>query len=164
MSDGDKREVGGHDLDEATVKLVLREAKDLIRSLEGTAIHRINVRAGSLQIEVERSAGGTFTGQALPAPPTAAPAAGTMPIVAPIVGVFYRASAPGAKPFVEVGDAVERGQTVAIVEAMKVMNEVLSDYRGRVVEILVENGDAVEFEQPLMRIDTSGRAVEGEES
>ena len=88
------------------------------------------------------------------AAPSAAP--GTMPVVAPLVGVFYRSSSPGAKAFVEVGDTVERGQVVGIVEAMKVMNEVTSDYRGTVAEILVENGEAVQYEQALMRIDVGG--------
>jgi acetyl-CoA carboxylase biotin carboxyl carrier protein len=90
------------------------------------------------------------------APAAAAAAPGTMPVVAPLVGVFYRSGSPGAKPFVEVGDTVERGQVVGIVEAMKVMNEVTSDYRGTVAEILVENGEAVQYEQPLMRIDVGG--------
>jgi acetyl-CoA carboxylase biotin carboxyl carrier protein len=73
-------------------------------------------------------------------------------VVAPIVGVFYRSGSPGAKPFVEVGDTVERGQVVGIVEAMKVMNEVQSDFRGVVEEILVENGEAVQYEQRLMTL------------
>ena len=83
-------------------------------------------------------------------------APGTMPVVAPLVGIFYRASSPGADPFVSVGDTVERGQTVCIIEAMKVMNEVTSDFRGTVVEILVENGEAVQYEQPLLLIDVGG--------
>src|SRR5207248_1509235 len=119
---------------------VLKEAKELIRSLEGTATSRVKIQSGALQIVVERGGGATVGGVIAPmttgAPatglPTAAPSAapGMMPVVAPIVGVFYRAGTPGAKPFVEVGDTVERGQTVGIVEAMKVMNEVASDYRG----------------------------------
>jgi acetyl-CoA carboxylase biotin carboxyl carrier protein len=79
-----------------------------------------------------------------------------MPVVSPLVGVFYTAASPGAKAFVQVGDRVERGQVVGIVEAMKVMNEVASDYRGVVKEILVSNGDAVQYEARLMLIDTSG--------
>ena len=79
-----------------------------------------------------------------------------MPVVAPLVGVFYRASSPGARPFVEVGDTVERGQTVCIIEAMKVMNEVTSDFRGTVASILVEDGEAVQYEQPLLSIDMGG--------
>lgn len=150
-------------LDGESVQLLLREVRDLMRSLEGTATSRIRIKAGSLEVEVERAggvvaavaptAGGSIAAGA-PSAPVAAP--GIMPIVAPLVGVFYRASSPGAKPFVEVGDTVERGQTVAIVEAMKVMNEVTSDYRGRVVEILVQNGEAVQYEQRLVLLDTGG--------
>jgi len=79
-----------------------------------------------------------------------------MPVVAPLVGIFYRSSSPGAKPFVEVGDTVESGQKVGIIEAMKTMNEVTSDYSGVVTEILAKNGEAVQYEQSLMLIDTAG--------
>jgi acetyl-CoA carboxylase biotin carboxyl carrier protein len=78
------------------------------------------------------------------------PADNRMPVLAPLVGTFYRASQPGSKPFVEVGDTVEAGQTVCIVEAMKMMNEVVAGEAGKVAEIAVENSDWVEFEQVLM--------------
>ncbi len=67
-----------------------------------------------------------------------------------LVGTFYRQGEPGAPPFVEVGDVVEEGQDVAIIEAMKVMNHIQADRAGRVAEILVENGEMVEFEQRLI--------------
>ena len=70
-----------------------------------------------------------------------------------MVGTFYRAPAPDADPFVEVGDLVEVGQTVCIIEAMKLMNEIESDFRGRVVKILVENAQPVEFGQKLFLIE-----------
>jgi acetyl-CoA carboxylase biotin carboxyl carrier protein len=73
-----------------------------------------------------------------------------IPVLAPLVGTFYRASQPGAKAFVEPGDVVEAGQTVCIVEAMKMMNEVVAGESGKVAEIAAENGDWVEFEQVLM--------------
>ncbi|NLU42518.1 MAG: acetyl-CoA carboxylase biotin carboxyl carrier protein [Firmicutes bacterium] len=76
-------------------------------------------------------------------------AAGEFVITAPMVGTFYRAPAPGAEPFVEVGDVVEPGQTVCIVEAMKLMNEIEAERRGKIVKILVENEDPVEYGQPL---------------
>ncbi|MBV9193821.1 MAG: acetyl-CoA carboxylase biotin carboxyl carrier protein [Solirubrobacterales bacterium] len=75
------------------------------------------------------------------------------PVLAPLVGTFYRASQPGAKAFVEVGDTVEAGQTVCIVEAMKMMNEVVAGESGKVVEIAAENGEWVEFEQVLMYLE-----------
>ena len=73
-------------------------------------------------------------------------------VESPLVGTFYAAPAEGAKPFVTAGDAVKKGQTLAIVEAMKLMNEIESDYDGIVAEIYVENGQAVEYGQPLFRI------------
>jgi acetyl-CoA carboxylase biotin carboxyl carrier protein len=76
-----------------------------------------------------------------------------IPVLAPLVGTFYGAAQPGAKPFVEVGTSVELGQTVCIVEAMKMMNEVAAGEGGKVAEILVENGDWVEFEQVLMYLE-----------
>ena len=75
------------------------------------------------------------------------------PIRSPIVGTFYRAPAPGEAPFVEVGDEVKKGQVLCIVEAMKVMNEIESDVDGRVVDILVKNGEPVEYGQVLFLID-----------
>ena len=73
-------------------------------------------------------------------------------ISCPLVGIFYTAPEEGAAPFVKVGDAVQKGQTLAIVEAMKLMNEIECEYDGVVTEILAENGQAVEFGQPLFRI------------
>lgn len=70
----------------------------------------------------------------------------------PMVGTFYRAPAPGEAPFVEVGDRVRSGQTVCIIEAMKLMNEIEAEVSGQVMEILVQNGEPVEYDQPLMRI------------
>lgn len=75
-------------------------------------------------------------------------------IKSPLVGTFYRAPSPGAPPFVEVGDIVSPGQVLCIIEALKVMNEIESDVRGRIEKILVENGETVEYGQPLFLIDT----------
>ncbi|MFN3630595.1 MAG: acetyl-CoA carboxylase biotin carboxyl carrier protein [Casimicrobiaceae bacterium] len=88
--------------------------------------------------------------------PTPAPAASTDTghrIKSPMVGTFYRAASPGAKPFVEVGDTVTVGQTVCIIEAMKLMNEIEADRAGVVKAILCENGQAVEYGQPLVVIE-----------
>ncbi|RTZ59499.1 MAG: acetyl-CoA carboxylase, biotin carboxyl carrier protein [Gammaproteobacteria bacterium] len=76
-------------------------------------------------------------------------------IKSPLVGTFYRAPAPGAPPFVEEGDIVSPGQVLCIIEALKVMNEIESDVKGKVVKILVENGQPVEYGQPLFLIDTN---------
>jgi len=76
-------------------------------------------------------------------------------ITSPMVGTFYRASAPGEDPFVEIGSAISVGQTICILEAMKLMNEIESEFNGVVVEVLVDNGTPVEFGQVLMRVKKS---------
>ena len=73
-------------------------------------------------------------------------------IASPIVGTFYKSANPESKPFIKVGDRVEKGQTICIIEAMKIMNEIESDVSGEVVEILLEDEDNVEFGQPLIKI------------
>jgi acetyl-CoA carboxylase biotin carboxyl carrier protein len=102
---------------------------------------------------------------ALPAAVPAAAAAGTpteasptedetlVPITSPMVGTFYSAPAPGAKPFVEIGSEVKSGDVLCIIEAMKMMNQIESDKAGRVVSVLVKNGDPVEFGQTLFIIE-----------
>src|SRR5437660_3760436 len=153
----------GSDAD--VIRLALKEAKELAHSLEGTATTHLLVKAGELQIELRREAGAVVTipeaatggvSRSSPAPGLAAGVVpGVVPVVSPLVGVFYRAGTPGAKPLVQVGDTVERGQKVGIIEAMKVMNEVTSDSRGVVAEILVEDATPVAYEQRLMLIDTT---------
>ena len=76
-------------------------------------------------------------------------------ITSPMVGTFYRAAAPGEDPFIEVGNIVKVGQTICILEAMKLMNEIESEFNGEIIEILVENGTPVEFGQVLMRVKQS---------
>jgi acetyl-CoA carboxylase biotin carboxyl carrier protein len=88
---------------------------------------------------------------ALAAATPAAPVGHT--VKSPMVGTFYRASSPGAKPFVEVGDTIKEGETICIVEAMKILNEIEADKSGTVTQILVENGQAVEYGQPLYVIE-----------
>ena len=100
-------------------------------------------------------------GPAAAAVPTPA-AAAAVPVVpeetghvvrSPMVGTFYRASSPGAKPLVEVGQAVKEGDPICIIEAMKIMNEIDADKDGTIAKVLVENGQAVEFDQPLLVIE-----------
>jgi acetyl-CoA carboxylase biotin carboxyl carrier protein len=88
------------------------------------------------------------------APPAESPAepAGKV-IKSPMVGTFYRSASPGAKPFVELGDSIKSGQPVCIIEAMKIMNEIESDCDGKVVRLLCDNGEAVEFGQPLFIVE-----------
>lgn len=91
-----------------------------------------------------------------PAPtPTALPPTNErrwVEVLSPMVGTFYRAPAPDEPPFVDVGDRIRTGQTVCIIEAMKLMNEIEAEVAGEVLEILVQNGEPVEYEQPLMRV------------
>ncbi|MDD0812081.1 acetyl-CoA carboxylase biotin carboxyl carrier protein [Curvibacter sp. RS43] len=88
------------------------------------------------------------------APAAAAPAAATGHVVkSPMVGTFYRASSPGAKAFVEVGSQIKEGETICIIEAMKILNEIEADKSGTVTQILGENGQAVEYGQPLFVIE-----------
>lgn len=91
------------------------------------------------------------------AEPAATPAVAAEPaghlVKSPMVGTFYRASSPGAKPFKDVGDTVKEGETICIVEAMKILNEIEADKSGTVTQILVQNGQAVEYGQPLFVIE-----------
>ncbi len=87
--------------------------------------------------------------------PAAAPAQNAVSgetIKSPMVGVFYSAPAPDRPPFVSVGDTVNKGDVICIIEAMKIMNEITADRSGKITEVLVENGDVVEFDQPLFKI------------
>jgi acetyl-CoA carboxylase biotin carboxyl carrier protein len=150
----------------------LAEVKRLIRLVRATGIGELEVQSGTRTVRISAHAGSGVlapvgvhvTGAHAPAPSAATAVAGTPPaaskndektvaITSPMVGTFYRAPAPDADPYVEVGDRVEVGQTVCIVEAMKLMNEIESDVKGRVTEILVDNAQAVEFGQKLFRVD-----------
>ena len=156
--------------DKNMIESTWAEARDLVRRLEGTSVQRFAVKAGDYEIEIER--GGEVT-VAAPAGPgaTAEPdqrvfsgsfaaisvpdegADNRIPVLAPLVGTFYSAAQPGAKAFAEVGDTVDAGQTVCIVEAMKLMNEVAAAEGGKVAEICVKDGEPVEFDQVLMYLE-----------
>ncbi|MEU4473457.1 acetyl-CoA carboxylase biotin carboxyl carrier protein [Micromonospora sp. NPDC023888] len=151
----------GADGEEALAGL-RRQAQHLIAELAGP-VRRIRLRSGPAVLEVEWHpeeltrtdvpAGVVEAAAGPPAAPVRPAVPGRAAVRAPIVGTFYRASEPGAKPFVAVGDLVRPGQPVAIVEAMKLMNEVTADRAGRVVAILVEDGHPVEYDQPLVELD-----------
>jgi len=150
----------------------LRKLKTLIELVETSGIAELEIQEGEERVRITRSHGGNISnlaGQpmlAVAAAPAAAPSgAPAAPVAAPepppeqghvvkspMVGTFYRSATPGSKPFVEVGDAVEEGGTLCIVEAMKLMNEIEADKGGVVKAVLVENGQPVEFGQPLFVI------------
>ncbi|MEU8261856.1 acetyl-CoA carboxylase biotin carboxyl carrier protein [Micromonospora sp. NPDC048999] len=136
-----------------------RHARELVAELAGP-VRRVRLRSGGTVLEVEwhGSADAPTTSRTGPQP-VAEPAAEAVPgpdrlaVRAPVVGTFYRAPEPGAAPFVTVGDPVRPGQVIGIVEAMKLMNEVTADQAGRVVEVLVEDGKPVEYDQPLLALE-----------
>lgn len=121
---------------------------------------KLQMSKGDGEVKVVAAPAAPLPAAPLPAGPAPAPfkeeteeAAKPGKVVeSPLVGTFYAAPAEDAEPFVTVGSAVKKGQTLAIVEAMKLMNEIESDYDGTVAEILVENGQPVEYGQPLFRI------------
>ena len=147
----------------------IKEVKSLLKLFEGSAIHELEVQSGDQRVRFVRSspraAGPIHTIEHLP-PPAAIPA----PVVvggngeskpakdegvivrSPFVGTFYRAPAPGAPPFTDVGAQIQPGQVLCIVEAMKLMNEIESEVAGRIAEIYVQNAQPVEFDHPLFRI------------
>jgi acetyl-CoA carboxylase biotin carboxyl carrier protein len=148
------------------LQTICHEAIALVKSLPGP-VRRVAVRTTDHAVEIEWPIGDAALAPVAPAQPSA-PVSRTLAspdetstadadaaahvIRAPLVGTFYRTPQPGAEPFVSVSDIVEVGHTVAIVEAMKLLNHIVAEVAGRVVEICVSDGELVEFEQPLMRI------------
>jgi len=148
----------------------LRKLKTLIELVESSGIAELEIQEGEERVRITRApAGGGVAAPAAAVPPpvqvaaaAAPPAAAEAPaapeepeghvVRSPMVGTFYRASSPGAKPFVEVGDSVQVGDTLCIIEAMKLMNEIEADKAGVVKQLLAENGQPVEFGQPLVVI------------
>ena len=151
----------------------IRKIKKLIELVEESGIAELEISEGEESVRISRN----FSGQVsvapqmimpqaaaqVAAPVATAPAAAAAPAVdaapsghlmrSPMVGSFYRSSSPEAKPFVEVGQHVNVGDTLCIVEAMKMMNQIESDKAGVIKAILVENGQAVEFDEPLFIIE-----------
>ena len=143
----------------------IRKVKKLIELLKESGIEEIEISEGEESVRISRYARNAPVGAAAPAPDTAAaaaepvaveapePARSGHEVIAPMVGTFYSGPAPAAKPFIEIGSEVEVGDTLCVVEAMKMMNQIESDVAGRVVSILVENGAPVEFGQVLFIIE-----------
>ncbi|MBI2891004.1 MAG: acetyl-CoA carboxylase biotin carboxyl carrier protein [Nitrospirae bacterium] len=148
---------------------VIETLQDLLRLIQGTDVLELDVKDGTKRIHIKRA--GAFASSAAPTtgtpplsppPPPGSTAAsglsqtrlelepGQVLVSSPLVGTFYRAPSPGAKAFVEVGDKVKKGQTLCIVEAMKLMNEIQCEFDGEVHNVLRENGTTVEYGEPLM--------------
>ncbi len=152
----------------------LKEIKELIEMLKNTDISEIEIERSGVKVRLRKGGDVTFH-PAMPRmeyPPAAivapviteapvqhaekiveAPKTNQTKVTSPIVGTFYRASSPDKPPYVEVGDTVKKGQILCIIEAMKLMNEIESETAGKVVQILVENGQPVEYGQPLFVIE-----------
>ncbi len=149
----------------------LAELRHLIRLVQKTGIGELELNSGGRSVRIAANASGGTWVAAAPSAPAAAPraaAASSAPvaeaepaaddshlkaITSPMVGTFYRKPAPDADPFVEIGDVIEVGHTVCIIEAMKLMNEIESELKGRVVKVLVENAQPVEFGQKLFLVE-----------
>ncbi len=146
----------------------LRKLKTLIDLVSDSNVSELEITEAEGKVRIVKSSGAPLVTQqptvammaATVAAPTTAPVVDAVPaaetshsVKSPMVGTFYRSASPGAKPFVEVGDVVKEGETICIIEAMKILNEIEADKSGTVKKILCENGQAVEYGQPLFLID-----------
>lgn len=129
-------------------ELEITEAEGKVRIVKG-GIAPVMMSAPAVTLPAAGAAPGPAAEQS---PAAVAEPAGTV-IKSPMVGTYYRAASPGAKPFAEVGNTIKEGDPVCIIEAMKIMNEIEADCSGRIVQILCENGQAVEFGQPLFIVE-----------
>ncbi|MDO8863870.1 acetyl-CoA carboxylase biotin carboxyl carrier protein [Haliea sp. E1-2-M8] len=143
----------------------IRKVKKLIELLEESNIDEIEIKEGEESVRISRNSAQPMMAAYAPAPPppapaptAAAPAPAATPatsgkvITSPMVGTFYRSPSPTSPAFVEVGQTVKVGDVLCIVEAMKMMNQIEADKAGTIEAILVDNGEPVEFEQPLFSI------------
>ena len=148
----------------------IRKVKKLIELLEESGIAEIEIKEGEESVRISRQPTGAVASHfpvyapppapaamAVAAPAAESAAASTSKsndytVQAPMVGTFYSEPAPGAKPFVQIGDEVKVGQVLCIIEAMKMMNQIESDRAGKITSVLVQNGDPVEFGQALFSI------------
>jgi acetyl-CoA carboxylase biotin carboxyl carrier protein len=148
----------------------LRKLKTLIDLVSESNVSELEITEAEGKVRIVKSAGVAMAAPMVAAPMVmAAPVAATAPAVAaaeapaaapaghavksPMVGTFYRSSSPGAAPFVQIGSVVKEGDTLCIVEAMKILNEIEADKAGTVTQVLCENGQAVEYGQPLFIIE-----------
>jgi acetyl-CoA carboxylase biotin carboxyl carrier protein len=138
----------------------LRKLKKLIDLVEASGIAEIEITEGEEKVRISRT-GSTASSAAAPAAAAAVVPVAVEPppeepeghvLKSPMVGTFYRASTPGGKPFVEIGQTVVEGETVCIIEAMKLLNEIEADRAGVIKAVLVENGQPVEYGHPLIVI------------
>jgi acetyl-CoA carboxylase biotin carboxyl carrier protein len=143
------------------MKIDLEDLKALISTLDEAGVREFEYEDEAHRVRLSFAGGVPMLAAAPLAAPVAAAAAapvaassdeGSAYVTSPFVGTFYRSAAPGSPPFTDVGQAVSKGQTLCIVEAMKLMNEIECDLSGTVLEVLVDNGTSVEFGQKLFKI------------
>ncbi|AMK75676.1 MULTISPECIES: acetyl-CoA carboxylase biotin carboxyl carrier protein [Methylomonas] len=142
----------------------IRKIKKLIDLIEESDIAEIEIREGEESVKISRYSAAAPVQYAAPvaAPIAAAPVVAAAPVEekvsghvvkSPMVGTFYRSASPGSAAFVEIGQSVSNGQTLCIIEAMKILNQIEADKSGKIKQILVENGHPVEYGQPLFIIE-----------
>jgi oxaloacetate decarboxylase alpha subunit len=148
----------------------IKEIKEIIELMKENNINELEMQRDGLKIALKRGPSGVFVQSPVveipshtavshvPAkevshPPEEAPKKNVSHIVSPMVGTFYTAPSPEAAPYVHLGDDVKEGDVICIVEAMKVMNEIKAEVRGKIKNILVKNGESIEFSQPLFEIE-----------
>ena len=144
-----------------------KEIKELLEAIHALGLEEVTLRTDAIKLHVKRTRSShgvapevpsvdlpvSSASKPVPSVPTVARSSSQKTIKSPMVGTFYRASSPEGDPFVQVGDVVKKGQTVCIIEAMKLFNEIESEQAGKVVEVLAENGQGVEYDQPLFVIE-----------
>lgn len=131
--------------------------RELISLMSKGGISELDLTSGDVSIRLRGASTATVTNHTQPSTPSEASATVPKPeeghlVTAPMIGTYYAAPSPGDDPFVQLGDEVEVGQVMGIIEAMKIMNEIIADKPGIVSEILVENAQAVEYGSPLVRL------------
>ena len=144
----------------------IRKVKRLIELLEASDIDELEIHEGEESVRIARNKvapqplyAGVMPSAVAASAPAVAPVASTPEeppgyvVTAPMVGTFYECSSPGARPFVSVGQRVEVGDTICIIEAMKILNQIEADQAGKVLSVVVENAQPVEFGQPLFVLD-----------
>jgi len=160
----------------------LSQIQELIKFVAKSGVSEVEIEQKDFKITIKTPAGAKKEVQVIAAPgyaaplptapppaaaptPTPAPASGPapapaadakyVPIKAPMIGTFYRSAGPGKPPFVNVGDTIEKGKPICIIEAMKLFNEIESDVSGKIVKVLVDDAKPVEYDQPLFLVDPS---------
>ncbi len=135
----------------------IKEIKDMIALMNENGLTELEIEERGMRIRLKKSVHGEIekivevSPASLPqvSPMAPEPAPKTIEIKAPMVGTFYRSPAPDAPPYVNIGDVIEPGQVICIIEAMKLMNEIKSEVKGKIVDVLVENAEPVEYGQAL---------------